>query len=76
MSADAGAGTHHDFIVDEDDAPRLDVLVANALGLSRSQSATLVAEGRVLVNERRERASFRAERGMRIAVDVPAPPGR
>ena len=76
MSADAAAGTHHDFTVDDDDAPRLDLLVARVLGLTRTQSATLVAEGRVRVNERAERASFRAARGMRIAVDVPAPPGR
>ena len=76
MSADAAAGTHHDFTVDADDAPRLDVLVSRVLGLSRTQTATLVAEGRVLVNERRERASFRVDRGMRIVVDVPPPPGR
>jgi 23S rRNA pseudouridine1911/1915/1917 synthase len=76
VSADAAAGTHHDFTVDADDAPRLDVLVSRVLGLSRTQTATLVAEGRVLVNERRERASFRVDRGMRIVVDVPAPPGR
>jgi 23S rRNA pseudouridine1911/1915/1917 synthase len=76
VSADAAAGTHHDFTVDADDAPRLDVLVSRVLGLSRTQTATLVAEGRVLVNERRERASFRVDRGMRIVVDVPPPPGR
>jgi len=76
VSADAGAATHHEFTVDEDEAPRLDVLVARVLGLTRTQSATLVANGRVLVDERRERASFRAARGARIAVDVPPPPGR
>jgi 23S rRNA pseudouridine1911/1915/1917 synthase len=76
VSAAAGTGTHHDFTVDADDAPRLDVLVSRVLGLSRTQSATLVADGRVLVNDRRERASFRVERGMRIVVDVPPPPGR
>jgi 23S rRNA pseudouridine1911/1915/1917 synthase len=76
VSAAAGTGTHHDFTVDADDAPRLDVLVSRVLGLSRTLSATLVADGRVLVNDRRERASFRVERGMRIVVDVPPPPGR
>jgi 23S rRNA pseudouridine1911/1915/1917 synthase len=76
VSADAGAGTHHEFTVDEDDAPRLDVLVARVLGLTRTQSATLVADGRVLVDGRRERASVRPARGARIAVDVPPPPGR
>lgn len=76
MSAAAGTGSHHDFTVDDDDAPRLDVLVSRTLGLSRTQAATLVADGRVLVNERRERASFRVDRGMRITVDVPPAPGR
>jgi 23S rRNA pseudouridine1911/1915/1917 synthase len=76
VSADAGAGTRHEFGVDDDESPRLDVLVARVLGLTRTQSATLVAEGRVLVNGRRERASFRPARGVRIAVDVPPPPGR
>ncbi len=76
MSADAGAVTHHEFTADEDDAPRLDVLVARVLGLTRTQSATLVADGRVLVDGRRERASVRPTRGARVAVDVPPPPGR
>ncbi len=76
VTAPNGAGTHHEFAVAEDDAPRLDVLVSRVLGLTRSQAATLVANGKVLVNGRRERASFRAERGVQVAVDVPPPPGR
>lgn len=76
MSATAGAGAHHEFTIDEDDAPRLDVLVSRTLGVTRTQAATLVAEGRVQVNGQRERASFRGERGMRVTVDVPPPPGR
>ena len=76
MSASAASDAHHEFTVDEDGAPRLDLLVSRALGLTRSQAATLVAEGRVLVDGRRERASHKAARGARVTVDVPPPPGR
>ncbi len=58
------------------DAPRLDVLVAQALDMSRNQAATLIAEGRVLVAGRRERASYRAREGELILVEIPAPAGR
>src|SRR5215467_1175653 len=58
------------------DAPRLDVFVAQALDLSRNQAATLIAEGHVLVNGRRERASYRAREGESIRVEIPPPPGR
>jgi 23S rRNA pseudouridine1911/1915/1917 synthase len=59
-----------------DDAPRLDMFVAAQLELSRNQAATLIAEGRVLVDGRREKASYRARAGERIVVDIPAPAGR
>ena len=58
------------------DAPRLDVLVAQQLDLSRNQAATLIANGHVLVAGRRERASYRAEPGESIAVEVPTPVAR
>jgi 23S rRNA pseudouridine1911/1915/1917 synthase len=58
------------------DAPRLDVFVAQALDLSRNQAATLIAEGRVLVDGRRERASYRASQGESIRVEIPPPAGR
>ena len=76
MSAPAAGGSRHAFTVDADGAPRLDLLVAQHLGLSRSQAATLIADGRVLVDGRRERASFRAPRGAQVTVDVPPAPGR
>ncbi|MHB0963565.1 MAG: S4 domain-containing protein, partial [Gemmatimonadaceae bacterium] len=76
MSGSAAAGAHHEFTVQEDGAPRLDLLISQLLGLSRSQAATLVATGHVLVNGVREKASFRAVRGARVSVDVPPPPGR
>jgi 23S rRNA pseudouridine1911/1915/1917 synthase len=46
------------------------------LDLSRNHAATLIAEGRVLVEGRREKASYRARSGERIVVDIPPPPGR
>lgn len=76
MSGSAAAGAHHEFTVEDDGAPRLDLLVAQRLGLSRSQAATLVANGHVLVDGVREKASFRADRGARVSVVVPPPPGR
>lgn len=56
-----------------DDAARLDVLVAQQLDLSRNQAATLIANGNVLVNGRREKASYRAEPGEEITVVIPEP---
>jgi 23S rRNA pseudouridine1911/1915/1917 synthase len=67
--------TTHDFIAPAD-APRLDVFVAQSLELSRNQAATLIAEGRVLVAGRRERASYRAREGESVRVEIPAPAGR
>jgi 23S rRNA pseudouridine1911/1915/1917 synthase len=70
--------THHEFTIeaDADTGVRLDLLVATRLGTSRNQSATLIANRLVTVNGRAEKASYRANRGDTIAVDVPAPPVR
>lgn len=59
-----------------DHAARLDVLVAQQLDLSRTQAATLIATGNVLVNGRQEKASYRAEPGEEIAVTIPEPATR
>jgi 23S rRNA pseudouridine1911/1915/1917 synthase len=59
-----------------ENAPRLDLLVATQLDLSRNHAATLIAQGHVLVEGRREKASYRARAGEHIVVDVPPPPGR
>jgi 23S rRNA pseudouridine1911/1915/1917 synthase len=66
---------HHAFAAAAD-APRLDVLVAAQLDLSRNHAATLIANGNVLVNGRRERASYKARAGEEIVVDLPQPRGR
>ena len=50
-------------------ALRLDTLVDSALQLSRNQAATLIAEGRVTVNGRREKASYKAAAGESIAAE-------
>ena len=71
----AGAPTTHELVA-PNDAPRLDVLVASHLELSRNQAATLIAKGRVTIDGRREKASYRPRAGERIAVSVPAPSSR
>jgi 23S rRNA pseudouridine1911/1915/1917 synthase len=53
-------------------APRLDLLVAQQLDLSRNHAATLIANGHVLVAGRREKASYRANAGEEIVVTPPA----
>ena len=63
-------------IIAPDDAPRLDLLVSSRLDVSRNQAATLIAQGNVTVDGRRERASYRARPGEQIVVDAPPPPGR
>jgi 23S rRNA pseudouridine1911/1915/1917 synthase len=58
------------------DAPRLDVLIAAKLDISRNQAATLIANGNVRVAGRLEKASYRAEAGEEVVVEVPPPRGR
>ena len=67
---DADAASVHELVA-PDDAPRLDVLIASQLDMSRNQAATLIANGRVTVDGRRERASYKARSGERIVVAVP-----
>ncbi|HVF42546.1 MAG TPA: RluA family pseudouridine synthase, partial [Pyrinomonadaceae bacterium] len=55
---------------------RLDLLVANGLGMSRNQAATLISEGAVHVAGGREKAGYRVRPGEEVVVDVPQPPGR
>jgi 23S rRNA pseudouridine1911/1915/1917 synthase len=70
-----GPGTH-EFTVDDAAGERLDLLVARHTGLSRTQSATLIATGKVSVDGRAERASFKPEGGATIVVEIPPPVGR
>ncbi len=57
-------------------APRLDLLLAQRLDISRNQAATLIANGHVRVASRREKASYRAEEGEEIEVTIPPLPAR
>ena len=72
----ASSGARHEFSVEAGSDARLDVLVASHAGLSRNQTATLVAGGHVLVDGRREKAGYRPRAGERVEVVVPPPPGR
>lgn len=77
----AGAGkrvaTQHEFVIASDDAgERLDVLIARACDLSRTQAATLIANDHVRVNTGKERSSYRAVINDAVYVTVPPPPGR
>ena len=47
------------------------MLIARELDLSRTQAATLIATGRVEVDGRAERASYRPQLGESVSVDVP-----
>ena len=74
--APAADGVRREEFAAPDSGPRLDLLVAARLELSRNQAATLIAEGRVLVEGRREKASYRAAPGERVTVEIPPPPSR
>ncbi|MGH7604652.1 MAG: RluA family pseudouridine synthase, partial [Gemmatimonadaceae bacterium] len=65
-----------DIPVEADSDVRLDLFVAQRAGLSRTHAATLIAQGHVLVDGRREKASFRTETGQTIHVEIPTPEKR
>ena len=69
-------GARHEFQVEADSNVRLDLLVAAKLGLSRTQSATLIANRSVTVDGRSERASYRATAGETVVVTIPTPVSR
>ncbi len=71
-----GEPTLHQFTIEDESEERLDLLVARQLDLSRTQAATLIANGHVLVDGDREKASFRAELHSVVTVSMPAPVGR
>jgi 23S rRNA pseudouridine1911/1915/1917 synthase len=59
------------------DGARLDIIVAGALEVSRTQAATLVATGQVTVSGRREKAGYRPRPGEVVIAEVaPAPSSR
>ena len=69
------SGARHELVAPAE-APRLDLFVAASLDLSRTQAATLIANGQVSVNGRAERASYRPSAGERVVVDIAPPASR
>jgi 23S rRNA pseudouridine1911/1915/1917 synthase len=61
----------HEFVAGSQNETRLDSLVAATLDISRTRAATLVSNGAVTVNGKREKSSFRATPGDKVVVDVP-----
>jgi len=57
------------------DGQRLDLLVATASALSRTQAATLIATGMVTVDGKAEKAGYRPTASQQISVTIPAPRG-
>lgn len=55
-------------VLEADSDVRLDLLVASVAGVSRTQAATLIATGSVFVDDRREKASYKARRGERVTI--------
>ena len=57
------------------DGQRLDLIVAAATDLSRTQAATLIANGHVLVDGKLHKAGFRPVASQQITVTIPPPRG-
>ncbi len=76
MGANEPSPGIHTFFVEADREVRLDVFLAQRLGISRTQAATLIAEGRVVLDGRREKAGYRPRLGERVTVEIPPPPKR
>ena len=75
MSEPLGPGSYS-LATDDVSGERLDLAVARLTGLSRTQAATLIATGKVTVDGRSERASFRCMAGESIDLTIAVPPGR
>jgi 23S rRNA pseudouridine1911/1915/1917 synthase len=65
-------GRREQWTAEADSDVRLDLLVARRLDVSRTQAATLIATGCVTVAGKREKASYKAEPGDEIVVEIPA----
>jgi 23S rRNA pseudouridine1911/1915/1917 synthase len=57
------------------DGQRLDLIVAAAADLSRTQAATLIANGHVQSNGKAQKAGYRPSAGELIVIEIPAPRG-
>ncbi len=70
------SGTRLEFVTEAGSDARLDLLVAARADVSRTQAATWIAGGQVVVNGRREKAAYKPEAGEVVAVTVPPPAAR
>ena len=61
----------NEFPVEADSDVRLDLFIAQRAELSRTQAATLIAQGHVLVSGRRQKASYRTVAGDVVRVAIP-----
>jgi 23S rRNA pseudouridine1911/1915/1917 synthase len=68
--------TSDEFTVEADSNVRLDLLVASRAALSRTQAATLIANGHVTIDGRREKASYKATKGESVRIEIPPPAKR
>lgn len=75
MSGAGASGGRHELVATVGSS-RLDLFVAASLDISRTAAATLIANGRVRVEGRAERASYHPVAGERIVVDIPPPIAR
>lgn len=57
------------------DGQRLDLIVAAAADLSRTQAATLIATGMITVDGKAQKAGYRPTVSQQIAITIPAPRG-
>jgi 23S rRNA pseudouridine1911/1915/1917 synthase len=62
-----------EIVVEEEQAPRLDVFLTEHFDLSRSRAAQLIEAGEVLINGAAARKRDRPRRGDHIQLRVPAP---
>jgi 23S rRNA pseudouridine1911/1915/1917 synthase len=68
---DLGLSEIKEFPVEADSDVRLDLFIAQRAELSRTQAATLIAQGHVLVSGRRQKASYRTVAGDLVRIEVP-----
>ena len=69
-ASDRGPPDSRHFVEADSDV-RLDLLVAATVGCSRTQAATLIATGAVLVDSHREKASYKPRKGEQVQVWLP-----
>ncbi len=69
--SDSNISERIEFECEADSDVRLDALVAARTGISRTRAATLIAEGCILVDGKREKASVRPPAGSVISVEIP-----